>query len=374
MEGDFTFVAEHFALDGDLMDVSPLAQGHINDTYIVVTRANDAVVRYVLQRINRSVFKDPPRMMDNIIRITEHIRDKVLTADPQLAARQLVVIATDDGQGYYRDDNGDYWRVCSFVENAATHDTVSSPELAFEAARMFGKFQGTLADLSGPPLHETIPDFHDTPRRMEVFREVLRTDKLGRASRAKREIDFVLENEDICSVVADLVGRGEITIRIAHNDAKVNNVMMDKHTGNGVCVIDLDTVMPGLSLYDFGDLVRTATCPAPEDECDLSKVSVDLRMFEALARGFASEMSSLLTPAERERLVFAGKLITFEQCVRFLTDYLAGDIYYKIHREAHNLDRARTQMRLVESIVKQEGAMSRIVKEAFQEVSGDRAQ
>lgn len=230
---------------------------------------------------------------------------------------------------------------------------------------MFGWFQQMLIDLPGPPLHETIPGFHDTPRRFAVFQEVLQADVANRAKNAKGEIDFVFENSAICGVLADLVARGEVPVRIAHNDAKINNVMLDKNTGKGVCVIDLDTVMPGLSVHDFGDLVRTAACPAAEDERDLSRVAVDLSLFDALAQGFAEGTHGFLTPAERLHLVFGGKLITFEQLIRFLTDYLAGDVYYKVHREGHNLDRSRTQMKLVESMIEQEEAMDKLVEKAF---------
>jgi hypothetical protein len=230
---------------------------------------------------------------------------------------------------------------------------------------MFGWFQSVLTDLPGPPLHETIPGFHDTPRRIEVFRQVVKADTLNRARIARREIDFVFQNAAIADVVPELVRTGQIPVRAAHNDTKINNVMLDERTGRGICVIDLDTVMPGLAIHDFGDLVRTATCPAAEDERDLSKVAVDITLFESLAEGFAEYTHPFLTPVERRHLVFGGKQITFEQLIRFLTDYLAGDVYYKVHREGHNLDRTRTQMRLVQSIIAQEEAMNALVEKAF---------
>jgi Ser/Thr protein kinase RdoA (MazF antagonist) len=361
MGHDLPFIARQFCTRGEPVEIAPVPVGHINDTFLVTTGSN----RYVLQRINQNVFKNPVQVMANIVRLTEHVRAKVAAADPPSAGRQLEVITTRDGGKYYRDADGHVWRMYNFIENATTYDSLQSAALAREAARMFGWFQRMLLDLPGPPLHETIPGFHNTPRRLEVFQEVVKADGANRARNAKAEIDFVFENAAICHVLSDLVKRGEVPVRIAHNDAKINNIMFDTSTGKGVCVIDLDTVMPGLSAYDFGDLVRTATCPAAEDERDLSKVAVDVSLFEALARGFVEETGQFLTPAERRHLVFGGKLITFEQLIRFLTDYLAGDVYYKVHREGHNLDRSRTQMKLVQSIIEQEAILNRSVERAW---------
>ncbi|OHB79598.1 MAG: hypothetical protein A2Z25_03395 [Planctomycetes bacterium RBG_16_55_9] len=360
-------VIKQFHLPGTLVSVAPLAQGHINDTYILTSEDGGRVVRHVLQRINHEVFKDPPGMMENILRITEHIRNKALTTDPQLAARQLSVLCTDSGAGYWMDADGNYWRMYDFVEQAVTYDTVDSAGLAFEAARMFCWFQRMLEDLPGPALHDTIPDFHNTPLRLEQFQEAQKKDPCNRAKNIEKEIEFLLKHVKICNFLTDYVKKGEFLCRISHNDAKINNVMFDERTGRGVCIIDLDTVMPGLSIYDFGDLVRTVANPANEDEPDLSKVTLDIAMFTALARGFAKETSEFLTPIEKEHLAFGGKLITFEQFIRFLTDYLKGDVYYKIHREGHNLDRSRTQMKLVQSIIEQEDTMNEIVRSAFEE-------
>jgi aminoglycoside phosphotransferase (APT) family kinase protein len=370
MPYDLDHIARQFRLVGEPVQITPLTTGHINDTFILVTQGDSRTTRYILQRINHAVFKEPVPTMENTLRVTEHIRKKTTQADPELAARQLTVFSTHDGLGYYQDAGGNVWRVYNFIEDAVTHDTLTSTEPAYEAARMFGWFQRMLIDLPGPPLHETIRGFHDTPRRLQVFRDVLKADAFNRAKDAGPEIDFLLSHADICDVLADLVRRGEIPVRIAHNDAKLNNVMLDKRTGRGVCVIDLDTVMPGLSIYDFGDLVRTAACPAAEDERDLSKVRVSFSMFCALVRGFVQEVGGFLTAAERQHLAFAGKLITFEQLIRFLTDYLAGDVYYRVHREGHNLDRSRTQMVLVQSILEQEKAMNALVEKVFQSTPG----
>ena len=367
MHEDVKSVVEHFPLGATLKEVTPLTQGHINDTYILTSEDNGRAVRHVLQRINHEVFKDPPSMMANIVRITEHIRQKLQGTDPAMASRQLSVVRAHTGDGYWTDPQGNYWRIYDFVEGAVTYDTVDSAELAGEAARMFGWFQRMLEDLPGPILHETIPNFHNTRLRFEQFQEVLEKDPCNRAKGVKPEIDFLLEHADICDVLADWVEKGDLPRRIAHNDAKINNVMFDERTHQGVCIIDLDTVMPGLSIYDFGDLVRTAANPAEEDETDLSKVTLDISMFTALARGFAKETSRFLTAIEKDHLAFGGKLITFEQFIRFLTDHLRGDVYYKIHRPGHNLDRSRTQMKLVQSIIEQEAAMKEIVQNAFEE-------
>jgi hypothetical protein len=389
MEYDLPFLARQFRTRGKPRAIAPIPVGHINDTFLVTTDQR----RYVLQRINQIVFTKPVEVMANAVRITEHIRTKMTKKRghstfsseregilgeraskekaecPLFLSRQLEVLPTREGGAYYRDSDDNVWRMYNFIENAVAYDALQSAALACEAARMFGWFQSLLIDLPGPSLYETIPGFHNTPRRFERFQEVVKADVANRAKNAKAEIDFVFEQAAICHVLYDLVKRGEVPIRSVHNDAKINNVMFDTNTCQGVCVIDLDTVMPGLSAYDFGDLVRTATCPAPEDERDLTKVAVDIELFEALAQGFVAGTASFLTPAEKRHLAFGGKLITFEQLIRFLTDYLAGDIYYKVHREGHNLDRSRTQMKLVQSIMEQEEHMNGLVENAFREAS-----
>jgi len=370
-EQDIKSIVKHFHISGRLTGVRPLAGGHINDTYVLTTKKNGRIVRYMLQRINHTVFKDPPSLMKNIIRVTEHILNRMQRVDIDRASHQLVVIESDNGEGFHKDAEGNFWRTYNFIEGTVTYDTVQSAEVAYEAARMFGWFQKMLIDLPGPALYETICDFHNTPKRLETFRRVLKEDTCNRAKNAKTEIDFLFANAGFCDVLVKSADKGEIPVRVTHNDAKVNNVMLDKITKKGVCVVDLDTVMPGLSVYDFGDMVRTATTLADEDERDLSKVNMNLNMFEALVRGYAEQTKHFLTSSERKHLAFAGKLITFEQFVRFLADYLAGDIYYKIHREGHNLDRSRTQMKMVRSIIKQEEVMNEVVERVFQEKNSD---
>lgn len=370
MEQDIRSIATHFCLDGHLLQADPLGSGHINDTYGLTCSAEQGVRRYVLQRINHHVFVDPPAMMDNIRRVTEHIRGKLAEQHSDLTSRQLILIQTRDGVDFYRDEKGNYWRMYNRIENAITYDTLESPQLAQEAARMFGWFQRLLLDLPGSPLHETIVDFHMTPKRFTAFEQSVRADVCHRARGAKAEIDFVYAHSDLCDILLHCVDAGTIPLRITHNDTKINNVMLDETTHQGVCIVDLDTVMPGLSLYDFGDMVRTATNPAEEDQRDLSKVTMRIEMFEALVRGFVQETHAFLTPMEKKYLAFSGKLITLEQMIRFLTDHLAGDVYYKIHRPGHNLDRCRTQRKLIQSITVQEERMNAIVDSVFRSYSG----
>ena len=365
MEHDIKAIAANFNFAGQLIDAKVFGSGIINDTYNLTCKVDGGEQRYILQRINHLIFKKPMEMMANIRRVTQHIRNKLQDTDSALALRQLVVIDTEDDTGCFKDEKGNFWRAYDRVENAVTYDTLESPQLAYEAARMFGWFQRMLTDLPGVQLHETIVDFHTTPKRLKTFREVLAEDPCNRAKDVKPEIDFVLQNADICDVLLNHVDKGDIPVRITHNDTKINNVMLDEKTHKGVCVIDLDTVMPGLSLYDFGDMVRTATNPAEEDERDLSKVTMRMQMFEMIAKGFAEETHTFLTPIEKKHLPFSGKLITFEQMIRFLADHLAGDTYYKIQRENHNLDRSRTQMKLVQSIMEQQEQMNSFADSVF---------
>jgi len=367
MKYDLASIASQFKLDGELVEAEPFGSGHINDTYSLSCRTGRGCQRYVLQRINTDVFRDPAAMMENIQRVTSHIRRKVEQEDPALASRQLRVIETRAGDAFFEDRQGNYWRVYNRVENAVTYETGESPEVAYEAARMFGWFQRMLTDLPGPMLRETICDFHTTPKRLRDFQEILARDPCNRAASSAVEIEFVLRHAEISSILAEQVERGSIPVRIAHNDTKINNVLLDAESGKGVCVIDLDTVMPGLSVYDFADLVRTAANPAAEDERDLSKVELDLSSFEMLAKGFVAETHVFLTAGEKEHLAEAAKVITFEQMIRFLGDYLAGDVYYKVQRPGQNLERARTQMKLVQSIMEQQERLNEIIKRVFEQ-------
>ena len=352
-----TEAAAQFAINGELESAAPYGSGHINDTFCAVFAQGGVKQRVILQRINDHIFRDPPRLMENIERVTRHLAAKV-AGEPDGERRVLRLIPARDGSAWHRDEESRYWRAYRMIERARTYDAVESAKQAFEAGRAFGRFQQMLADLPAPRLHDTIPDFHHTPKRFAVLERAIAADAAGRAKQAEAEIAFALRQEPMTRMLLE-AGLPE---RVTHNDTKINNVMLDDATGEGLCVIDLDTVMPGLALYDFGDMVRTSTSPAAEDERDLSKVAMQFPLYEALLGGYLSAAGGLLTKAEREMLAFSGKLITFEIGIRFLTDYLAGDTYFKVHREGHNLDRCRTQFALVRSIAEQEGQMNRLAE------------
>jgi len=355
---DIQLISRQFQIPGEFVVAEPYGSGHINDTYCARYDQGGSQVRYIHQRINHNVFKNPVALMENVRRITGHLRQK-LAGRPDASRRTLTLVASREGQPFHRDEHGNYWRTYIFIEKARTYDAVQTPQQAFEAARAFGRFQQLLADLPGPRLHETIPDFHHTPKRFAALERAITVDACNRAAAASAEIQFALTHKAMTNVLIE----AQLPERITHNDTKFNNVMLDDATGEGICVIDLDTTMPGLALSDFGDQVRTTTSPAREDERDLSKVVMQFPMFEALVRGYLSATREFLTPAEKQYLVFSGKLITFEIGLRFLTDYLSGDTYFKVHRDGHNLDRCRTQFKLVESIIQQEEKMHRLVED-----------
>jgi Ser/Thr protein kinase RdoA (MazF antagonist) len=349
--------ASQFEFGGEVQGLTPHGGGHINDTFLVTCQAQGSLARYILQHINRHVFRDPIAVMQNVERVTAHLAAQA-AGQPDSARRALRLVPTRDGHKWHVDAQGETWRAYRFIENARTYETATSAEQAFQAARAFGNFQQQLSSLPPPRLHETIPDFHNTPKRFAALEQAIAADVAGRSALTKPEIDFARARQSIAGILLD----ADLPERITHNDTKFNNVLLDDKTGEAVCVIDLDTVMPGLALYDFGDMVRTTTSPAKEDEQDLSQVNMQFPMFEALVRGYLESAGAFLTVAERQFLAFSGKLITFEIGIRFLTDYLAGDTYFKVHREGHNLDRCRTQFKLVESIEQQEERMNRLVE------------
>jgi aminoglycoside phosphotransferase (APT) family kinase protein len=351
-------VASNFPLHGCLIEAHPYGSGHINDTFAVRYDQAGVGVRYVFQRINHSIFRDVPLLMDNIHRVTAHLGGH-LRGDSR---RALTLVSTRAGKAYHKSVEGNYWRIYLFIEKARSFDELESATQAFEAARAFGTFQKELADLPGKRLGETIPGFHDTRQRFEALSAAVTKNAAGRKKEVTAELDFVFRREAMVDRLLDLARSGALPERVTHNDTKINNVMLDDQTGEGICVIDLDTVMPGLSLYDFGDMVRTACSPAAEDERDLSKVAVRTAVFEALAQGFTEGASAILTDAEWENLAFSGQLMTFEVGMRFLTDYLAGDVYFKTKRPGHNLERCRTQFRLVECLEEAAPEMEKIVR------------
>ena len=355
-------VASKFALNGECIDGEPYGSGHINDTYAVSIKQSDQTARYIFQRINHEIFKNPVALVENITRVTRHIHNKLEQDNTSDIDRcTLTLIPTIEGDNILIDTDGLYWRAYIFIENAKTYDIIESTDQAYQAARAFGQFQCQLADLPSPRLHETIPNFHHTRSRFDALLKAADIDCCERVASAQEELAFAKDHESVVDVLLDLQASGDLPERITHNDTKLNNVMIDDDTGEGICVIDLDTVMPGIALYDFGDMVRTATNTGAEDELDLSKISMDIGMFEALTLGYLSAAGSMLVPKEIEYLPFSGKLIALETGLRFLTDYLQGDVYFKTHRERHNLDRCRTQFKLVQSIEDQKKVMQQIV-------------
>ena len=370
MKYDVHAIARAFDVRGKRIDAKPSGSGLIHDTFVVTADGHDTPARYVLQRINHEVFKDPVQVMENIARITRHIAAKLADQQAADAARRtLTLVPAVDGALWHRDGDGNVWRMFDFIEGAQTHDEIANHRQALEAAKAFGEFQRQLLDLPPPRLHETIPGFHHSRSRFNAFLDVLGADACNRAAAARPEIAFVEAREAVVDVLLDLHRAGEIPERVTHNDTKLNNVMIDNTTQDAVCVIDLDTVMPGLAPYDFGDMVRTATSPAAEDERDLGRVTMQISMFETLAVGYLSTAGGFLNAAEKAHLPMAGLLITLEQGIRFLTDFLQGDTYYKVRREGQNLDRCRTQFALVQSMEAQQESMEKAVSRALKSVA-----
>lgn len=350
-------VTRMFEVQGGFRSANPYGSGHIHDTYCVTLDDGDREERIILQRINTVIFANPIAVMENIGRVTAHLRSQ-FAGRADADRRVLRLVPARSGAAWHVDAAGGYWRAYSFIECANSFDAVGSSRQAFEAACAFGEFQRRLADLPGPRLHESIAGFHDTAQRFAAFEHAVGADAAGRRATAREEIRFAMERKALATVLLD-AGLPE---RVTHNDTKLNNVLLDQETGEGICVIDLDTVMPGLAAYDFGDMVRTMTCPAAEDERDLSRVAVDFELFDAVLRGYLDGAGSFLTAAERTSLIAGAKVIVFEQGIRFLADHLAGDTYYKVNRPQQNLDRCRTQFKLLNSINQQEGEITQLLR------------
>jgi Ser/Thr protein kinase RdoA (MazF antagonist) len=359
---DLEAICRAFAVDGRWVSSCPIPSGHINDTYCSKFETGGRLVQYVNQRINHLVFRRPALLMENIERVTRFAREKILAAGGDPDRETLTIVPTRDGRSFHVTEEGTYWRMFRFIGGARTYERVEDLRHVYSASKAFGRFQRMLAELPGGRLHETIPDFHHTRKRYDAFMDALGADAAHRAAAVEPEIDFVLAREKDTSVVIDGMGAGRIPERITHNDTKLNNVMIDDRTGEGICVIDLDTVMPGSVLYDFGDSVRLGAATAAEDERDLTKVGFALDLFDRLVAGYLDAARDFLVPEEAALLAFSGKLLTLECGIRFLTDHLKGDVYFKVHREGHNLDRARTQFKMVAEMEQQMGAMEAVVR------------
>jgi hypothetical protein len=362
MNYDLKEIFENFTPDGTFLTGEPYGSGHIHDTFLVETKESDKD-NYILQRLNNKIFKDIPALQQNIERVTVHLRNKLSAVPGSNIKREcLILIPARDGKSWILDKDGNYWRMYIFISNHRSYNIVDSPDKAFEGGKAIGKFQAMLADMPGEPLNETIPRFHDIGNRLEILERTIKENPAGRVSSVTEEINQYLSRGEEMKTILRLGKAGKIPLRITHNDTKFNNILLDEHD-KALCVIDLDTVMPGYVHYDFGDAIRTVTNTAAEDEKELSKVKMDIDLFRAYAKGYLSETGSTLNLVEKEYLAFAPKLITYTIGVRFLTDFIDGDNYFKIHHEFHNLQRTRAQLKLVMSMEEQYGDMQKIIRE-----------
>lgn len=362
-------IIKNFNIDGEYIGYYLSNDGHINNTFVLEFDDGLGKIKsYLLQLINTNVFKNPDELMENIVGVTEYLRKIVVDNGGDPERECLNVYFTFDGKPYYRDADGNCWRCYNFITGAHSCQSIDDPETFANAARAFGKFQCLLADYPSETLHETIPNFHNTLSRFADFEKAVSDNVAGRADSVRDEIDFVLARRDDAGVLVKLLEKGKLPLRVTHNDTKLNNVMFDNETDEGICVIDLDTVMPGLSLYDFGDSIRFGANTAAEDEKDLSKVSLSLPLYREYTAGYLSTAGQSLTPTEVEYLPFSAKLMTFECGMRFLTDYLNGDTYFRIAYDDHNLDRCRTQFRLVEDMERKMENMKAITQEIYSRI------
>ena len=358
-------VASHFMIEQGEQSIAPYGNGHINDTFcICVDAGGEKPIRYILQRVNRNVFPQPENVIENMAKVTAYLRGVIEAAGGDPMRETLTLIKTNEGKDYFVDEEHDVWRVCPFIEDTISRDLPDTPELFALSGAAFGRFMCQLEGFDASTLHEAIKDFHNTPARYGQLMDAVRRNDAGRLGEVGPELAFCMGYGEEVHTLLRALEAGEIPLRVTHNDTKLNNVLLDAKTGDGICVIDLDTVMPGLSAYDFGDSIRFGANTAAEDERDLSKVTFSLEMYEAFVRGYLSEAGSVIGQRERELLPMGAKLMTLECGMRFLADHLNGDKYFKVHREGHNLDRARTQFKLVRCMEENWDTMMDIIRKA----------
>ena len=356
-------ILPRFAFEGDYYDAVEMTSGNINNTYRLEYRVNGESVFYTLQHINRYVFKNPQMVMENIERVTEHLRASYIAEDIDPTRHVLHLIPTVDGKNLFIDAEGNYWRAYYFISNATPYDAPEKPVHLFETGRAFGEFQKRLYDFPTGLLHDTIPDFHNTTKRFYTFVASVAEDKAHRVRELEDEIEFMFEHRRMMNGIVRRLENGELPLRVTHNDTKINNVLIDDATDKAICVIDLDTVMPGSSLYDFGDAVRFCASTAAEDEADTSRIHLDLERYRLFTEGFLSEVNGFLQPEEIRLLPLGVQVLTCELAMRFLTDYIDGDLYFKLRYPKHNLVRARAQMALLRDIESKADEMQRIIDE-----------
>ena len=355
-------IISKFLVKGDFKDAVPYGSGHINETKLVTMKDGDSENLYILQKINHNVFKNPEELMANYVGVTEYLKGIIERAGGDVNRETLNVIKTREGENFYRAEDGSYWRMLVFVSDSMSYDKVERPEQFYDSAVAFGNFQYLLRDYPADTLYETIVNFHNTPDRIRLFREALEKDVCGRAKEVQAEINFVLSREEFANTLETAHKEGRLPLRVTHNDTKLNNILFDKNTGKALCIVDLDTIMPGYSVNDFGDSIRFGATTALEDERDLSKVNFDISLYELYVKGFIEGTKGGLLEGELELLPVGAMMMTFECGTRFLTDYLSGDTYFRISRPDHNLDRARNQFKLVSDMEKRFDDMCAIVK------------
>ncbi len=361
MKADLSDIYSHFKTRGTFREAFPFGSGHIHDTFKVVTK-EDNLPDYILQRINTHIFTDVDTLQHNIYQVTTYIRKKLEKfpgSDPD--RETLTIIPSIDNMLYFKDKEGSFWRMYLFIERHKSYDRVETPEQAYQGGKAIGRFETLISGLDPKLIHEVLPGFHDMELRLNNFFHVLKKDPVNRVSEVSEDIRFVQERAEEMKTILLLGKEGKIPLRITHNDTKFNNVLLDEND-KSLCVIDLDTVMPGYIHYDFGDAIRTSTNSTFEDEKDLDKVFVRMDLFEAFTKGFLEETHSELSATEKKYLAFSARMMTFIIGLRFLTDYLDGDHYFKIHHPGHNLERARVQFRLVKSMEDHAKEMEEIVR------------
>ena len=357
-----------FPIEGELVGALRYGDGHINDTFCVYTQLDSGdVKRYILQRLSSVAFKEPDQLMQNISKVTSFLQEKIKTAGGDARKEAMNLIRTKSGQFYFTDSNFENWRLYDFIEGTYYLSKVENAEQFYESARTFGKFQALLADFPAAELYETIKNFHNTVDRLNKLKKSVEADKMNRVKEVADELGFVEKRVADCRVLVDQLNNGTLPLKVTHNDTKLNNILFDKNSDKGICVIDLDTVMPGLCAYDFGDSIRFGANTAAEDEQDLSKVKFDLNLFEVYTKGYAESSKETLSEAEIKSLPWGAKLMTLECGIRFLTDYLDGDVYFSVKKDRpkHNLDRCRTQLKLVREMENVWEQMLEIVENCF---------
>ncbi len=351
-----------FIKNEPVLEIKPLNAGHINNTFRIKTEKNT----YVLQQINTHVFKKPAEVMHNIVVVTSHLKNKIIEAGGDPARETLTFYPVDTGEYFYKTEDDAYFRLYEYIGDVSTYQIVENPLHFRNAGEAFGNFQNMLSDFPADTLFETIENFHHTPLRFAALERAIEEDKMGRAKNVKDLIDFALARKSEASLLVDGIQNGSLPVRVTHNDTKFNNVLIDNKTQKGICIIDLDTVMPGSMLYDFGDAIRFGTNTAAEDEPDLTKVNMDLNLYREYTEGYLGAVKDSIRPAELALLPMSAKIITMEIGIRFLTDYLEGDVYFKTEYEAHNIHRTATQMKLVSDMEKSMRKMEQIAENAMQ--------